>query len=144
MKIPRAIMTAVLAALLAAPAATAGDPAAAGGDRQVTVMTQNLFLGTDLQPILAAPSLIALFAAAGAGWAQVQANDFPARAETLASLVAASKPDLVGLQEATLYRTDVPPDGGATPGEAVEYDYVSLLLGALQRRGLEYQAVSTF
>ena len=43
-------------------------------------MTRNLYLGTDLTPILTAPSQPALFAAVGAAYAQVQANDFPARA----------------------------------------------------------------
>jgi endonuclease/exonuclease/phosphatase family metal-dependent hydrolase len=45
------------------------------------------------------------------------ANDFPARAEAIADEIAAAKPDLVGLQEAALYRTDVPPDGPATRAE---------------------------
>jgi hypothetical protein len=71
-------------AALAVPAASAEQPHPFAGDRQVTVMSRNLFLGTDLKPILQAPSLPALFAAVGAGWTQVQANDYPARAEALA------------------------------------------------------------
>ena len=131
-------------ALLAVPAARAEQPHPFAADRQVTVMTQNLYLGTDLNPIFGAPNLLALFAATGAGWAQVQSNDFPARAQAIADEIAASNPDLVGLQEATLYRTDVPSDGPATPAETVAYDFIQLLQDALARRGLSYERVATF
>jgi endonuclease/exonuclease/phosphatase family metal-dependent hydrolase len=131
-------------ALLAVPVARAEQPHPFAADRQVTVMTQNLYLGTDLNPIFGAPSLPALFAAVGAGWAQVQSNDFPARAQAIADEIAASNPDLVGLQEATLYRTDVPPDGPATPAETVAYDFVRLLQDALAQRGLSYERLATF
>ena len=131
-------------ALLLVPAARAEEPHPFAGDRQVTVMTQNLYLGTDLNPIFGAQSLPALLGAVGAGWAQVQANDFPARAQAIADEIAAAKPDLVGLQEAELYRTDAPPDGPATPAEHVAYDFIDLLVGALAERGLSYAPVSTF
>ena len=130
--------------LLVVPAARAEQPHPFKGDRQVTVMAQNLYLGTDLNPIFGAPSLPALFAAVGAGWTQVQANDFPARAQAIADEIAAAKPDLVGLQEAELYRTDVPPDGSATPAENVAYDFIQLLVDALAQRGLSYAPVATF
>ena len=133
----------VAAMLLVVPGARA-EPHPFAADRQVTVMTQNLYLGTDLGPIFAAPNLPALFAAVGAGWNQVQANDFPARAQALADQIAAASPDLVGLQEATLFRTDVPPDGSQTPAETVAYDFRQLLLDALAQRGLSYEAVGTF
>jgi endonuclease/exonuclease/phosphatase family metal-dependent hydrolase len=114
------------------------------GDHELTVMTRNLYLGTDLNPIFAATSQPALFAAAGAAYAQSQANDFPARAQAIADEIAAAEPDLVGLQEAMLFRTDVPPDGPASPAETVSYDYVQILVDALAQRGLDYRAVSTF
>ena len=131
-------------ALLIVPAASAEEPHPFAGDRQVTVMTQNLYLGTDLNPIFGASSLPGLFAAVGAGWMQVQSNDFPARAQVIADEIAAAKPDLVGLQEAELYRTDTPADGSATPAEHVAYDFINLLVGALAERGLSYAPVSTF
>jgi endonuclease/exonuclease/phosphatase family metal-dependent hydrolase len=142
---PRLKVLAVLAAVaaLAAPAAKANDETNQD-HRRVTVMTQNLYLGADLNPIFAAPTPFALFAAVGAAWNSVQANDFPSRAQAVADEIAAAKPDLVGLQEATLYRTDVPPDGPATPAETVAYDYVQLLVDALAERGLDYEPVSVF
>ena len=140
----KAIAVIAVAAAFAAPAAQAEQPHPFAGDRQVTVMTRNLFLGTDLNPIFQAPSLPALFGAVGAGWAQVQANDFPARAQAIAGEIASAKPDLVGLQEAMLYRPEVPPDGAATPTQTVAYDFVNLLEDALAQRGLAYEAVSVF
>jgi len=143
----KVLLTLAATALLAVPSAQAGrhhHRHGHHGKRHITVMTQNLYLGTDLNPIFAAPSLPALFAAVGAGWAQVQANDFPARAQVIADEIASAKPDLVGLQEATLYRTDVPPDGPATPAETVAYDFLNLLVNALDARGLSYEPVSMF
>src|SRR5919197_4370801 len=140
----KTLLAVAATAILAVPVARAEQPHPFAADRQVTVMTQNLYLGTDLNPIFAAPTLPALFSAVGAGWAQVQSNDFPARAQAIADEIAAARPDLVGLQEATLYRTDVPPDGSATPAETVAYDYVQLLVDALAERGLSYEPVSVF
>ncbi len=144
---PKVLLALAATALLAVPAAQAGGRHHhhhGHHGKRITVMTQNLYLGTDLNPIFAAPSLPALFAAVGAGWTQVQANDFPARAQAIADEIAAAKPDLVGLQEATLYRTDVPPDGPATPAETVAYDFIGILVNALAERGLSYEPVSTF
>ena len=140
----KVFLATLAAAALAVPTAGAEQAHPFRSERQVTVMTQNLFLGTDLNPIFAAPDQVALFAATGAGWAQVQANDFPARAEAIADQIAASRPDLIGLQEAMLFRTDFPPDGAATPAETVAYDYVGLLVDALAERGLLYEPVSLF
>jgi endonuclease/exonuclease/phosphatase family metal-dependent hydrolase len=109
----------------------------AGG---VTVMTRNLYLGTDLNPLLAAPPPLVAFVAAET-FARIQATDFPARAEVLADEIAATNPDLVGLQEATLYRVQTPGDaalGGLTPATTVFQDFLAILLDALRARGLDY------
>src|SRR5439155_360754 len=93
----KALATLAAIAMLAVPTARAEQPHPFAGHRQVTVMSQNLYLGTDLNPIFAAANPFALFAAVGAAWGQVQANDFPARAQVIANEIAAAKPDLVGL-----------------------------------------------
>src|SRR5262245_6469174 len=139
MSLLKALAAAAAAAALAAPAAQATKPH--HGNHTVTVMTRNLYLGADLNPIFTAPNPLALFGAVGAAWARVQANDFPSRAQALADEIADARPDLVGLQEAMLFRTDVPPDGPATPAETVAYDFVGLLVAALAQRGLEYEPV---
>jgi endonuclease/exonuclease/phosphatase family metal-dependent hydrolase len=139
----RVFLAAVVVAALAASCALAkSNPGKS--NREIRVMTRNLFLGTDLEPIFAATTLPTLASAVGAGWAQVQANDFPARAEALAEEIAANEPDLVGLQEAMLFRTDVPPDGPASPAETVAYDFVGLLVNALADHGLRYKAVAIY
>ena len=116
--------------------------AAAGNGRQVTVMTRNLFIGTDLGPVFAAPSFPQLVGATTTAFLEVQATNFPERAQAIAGEVAATRPDVVGLQEAMLIRTDAPADGPATPAETVAWDYLEILLAALAARGLDYEPVA--
>jgi endonuclease/exonuclease/phosphatase family metal-dependent hydrolase len=105
-------------------------------------MTQNLYVGADVGPVVAATTLPQLALAVSAAYAQVQANDFPERASALARLVEQEKPDLIGLQEASLLRTDTPPDGPVTPATTVTYDYLKILLDALAQQGLRYEIVA--
>jgi endonuclease/exonuclease/phosphatase family metal-dependent hydrolase len=96
-------------------------------------MTQNLSYG--------AGTGLDLFAGAVNGdlWQHVQQTDFPSRAAAIAKEVAAAQPDLIGLQEATIWRTG-PLLGDATH---LEYDFTQILIGALAARGLTYRAVAT-
>jgi endonuclease/exonuclease/phosphatase family metal-dependent hydrolase len=135
----RLLLTAALAAFLVLALWPA---AAAGHGRQVTVMTRNLFVGTDLTPIFTAPTLPQLVGATTTAFLEVQATRFPERAEAIADEIAATRPDVVGLQEAMLIRTDAPADGPASPAETVAYDYLETLLAALAARGLDYEAVT--
>jgi endonuclease/exonuclease/phosphatase family metal-dependent hydrolase len=132
----------LLAALAAFLILALWPAAAAGHGRQVTVMTRNLFVGTDLTPIFTAPTFPQLVGATTTAFLEVQATRFPERAEAIADEIAATRPDVVGLQEAVLIRTDTPADGPATPAETLAYDYLEILLAALAARGLEYEAVS--
>ncbi|MBI4409358.1 MAG: endonuclease/exonuclease/phosphatase family protein, partial [Gemmatimonadetes bacterium] len=116
------------------------------GARGVTVLTRNLYLGADVDPIIGAQSLAQIPGLAGAAWATIQATDFPARAQALADEIAATRPHLVGLQEVTLYRVQTPSDaivGGAAPATVVAYDFLEILLDALAARGLDYEAVAS-
>lgn len=138
---PGAVAVLVTAALAALPAEA---PARSAHDRSLTVMTRNVFLGADLAPLVGTRSLDELSLTAGAIWSRIQANDFARRARALAAEIAATKPDLVGLQEVSLYRSDRPPDGPITPAETVEQDYLRMLLAALKARGQSYRAAATF
>jgi hypothetical protein len=82
--------TLALALLATAPALAEG---------KIDVMTQNQYLGADLNPIIAAGDPIAFNRAVLDALEQVADNDIPARATQLAELIAARLPDLVGLQE---------------------------------------------
>jgi hypothetical protein len=106
----------------------------------VTVMTYNVYYGTDPTPLLTAPLDQVPFVAAGV-WATVQQTNFPARAGVLAGLIASRRPHLVGLQEAAVYRLQHPGDaafGGATPATVVVYDFLTLLVDSLAARGMHY------
>jgi hypothetical protein len=98
-------------------ASTSELPPTARADRELTVMTRNLYLGADLDPVVAAASTgnpSALIQAVSATWANVVATSFPERAKVLADEIEGSEPLLVGLQEVSLYRTG-PPTASRAP-----------------------------
>src|SRR6266542_1071378 len=111
----------------------------------VTVMTRNLYVGADLAAAEAAilsGDPAAIVAAVSEVWAKVQFTDFPARAEGIAREIAAAKPDLVGLQEAELWRSQTPADFVMGNAHHVEYDFVGILLRELEAQGLHYTVVA--
>ncbi len=142
------------AVLLLASAAGCGDGDDGGGggvtpipyqdDGKLTVMTRNLYLGADLDPVVAAGLAgdpIAFATATTAAWNAVQANRFDLRAEKLADEILATLPDVIGLQEVSLWRTQTPGDfatGNAVAASTVAIDYLDVLLRALAARGLTY------
>ncbi len=132
----------VVAALAVALLGSTVGERAAG---QVTVMTQNLYIGFDIEiyaaELTAEPlNVVALTTAA---YDQVLATDFPSRAAAFALEVEATQPALIGLQEVSLFRSD-PFDGfGAPHATTVEFDFLQLTLDALAERGLHYEAVAT-
>src|SRR6476659_7986041 len=105
-------------------------------------MTRNLFLGADLSPAyraLAAPDGLAGLPAAvaaifnpGEPPGLVQRTDFVTRAVALAGGIAAAEPDVIGLQEAAVWRA----------GEELAADHLALLEAELERRGLRYRRVA--
>ena len=108
-------------------------------------MTQNLYLGAALDPVLnATPAQLPT--AVAQAFAQVQATNFAERAERLADEIAATRPDVIGLQEVALYRRQSPGDaitGGTTPATIVVLDFLQVLRDSLAARGLSYVAVAT-
>ncbi|MBI5105901.1 MAG: endonuclease/exonuclease/phosphatase family protein [Solirubrobacterales bacterium] len=132
------LCAALLAACVLAPTAQAAST------KSVKVMTRNLYLGADLTPAIQAQTLPQLAAAGSQIWATVQATDFPARAKVLAKEIAAESPELVGLQEAAIWRTgapDGPPALGGTAAPNVVYDYLQTLLDELAAAGSPYVVV---
>lgn len=99
---------------------------------RVTVMTRNLYLGSDVG--VAMDLIPNLSAAAQFMWDQVKKTDFNKRAPKLAAEVIAQKPDVVGLQEATIWfckknifskRTEV-------------FNFTKQFLAATKAQGTEY------
>ena len=140
------IFVGVLFLTLLAVSAQAQQPVPFKGNRTATVMTWNLYLGADLLPVVTAPPQ-EIPVRVAAVWATVQATNFPARAQILADEIAIKQPDLIGLQEAALWRIQSPGDffslSGNTPATTVAFDFVELLLSALTARGLHYELVAT-
>jgi Endonuclease/Exonuclease/phosphatase family len=113
------------------------------GERAITVMTQNVYNGvdTELSAVAAATSFPDMLQKVAAVYNAYFLRNFPERAAALAAEIKAARPDLIGLQEAVLVRTQSPPDGPATPATNVALDYVEILLDALAARGLRYEVV---
>ncbi len=124
--------------------ASAAAPAIAHDDG-VTVMTRNLYLGGDImRPLDAMQGLPpeqqgpAFVAANTTLRAIVDQTNFPLRSRRLALEIAATQPDLIGLQEVALWRRG-PLDG--TPATTVDYDFLTTLVGDLAAIGTGYEVV---
>jgi endonuclease/exonuclease/phosphatase family metal-dependent hydrolase len=134
-----------VAALLVALSACVALPAAASAKKQdLKVMTRNVYLGADLIPLAAAPDQNAFEQAAAQRYQTVLGNDFPARAKALAAEIKKAKPDVIGVQEATIWRrgADGVKDGPATPATQVVYDSSKELQKALKSAGSPYKEVA--
>ena len=103
--------------------------------RNLVVMTQNLYLGSSLGPALEAKTPEAFVAAVARIYATVQYTNFPQRAEAIADEIQEKEPDLIGLQEVTKWTT-----GGLNPPPG--YDFLAILQGDLEARGLDYSVAS--
>jgi len=112
-------------------------------DPSVSVMTRNVYHGVnaELNDAAAAQSPREFFVKAAAVFNGYHERNFPERAALLAAEIEETQPDVVGLQEAVMVRTDNPADGRVTPAEQVSLDYLQILLDKLQARGLNYTAV---
>lgn len=115
------------------------QPQPFAGNRQVRVMTRNLYFGTDLMPLLAVQNPAELPQVAAAVYTAALATDLPGRMKAIADEIAATQPLLVGLQEAALWRTG--PVFHPDPATVVQADFVQMLLAALAERGLPYAAL---
>jgi endonuclease/exonuclease/phosphatase family metal-dependent hydrolase len=102
------------------------------------VMTQNMDAGTDLG--FAIGGLLQNNAVAGVEltYQEVLGSKIPDRAALLAKQIANRKPELLALQEATLWRTG---DSVAT-ATTLLYDQLELLLSDLKADGVPYNVVA--
>lgn len=110
----------------------------ARGTERVTVMTQNLYVGADLDAVIAAladddptndvPALVSALATE-------DTTSFPARAGAVAAAIAKHRPDVVGLQEVSEIHVDL--TGLGLPYVFNE-DFLPILMDSLAARGLHY------
>ena len=112
----------------------------------LTAMSYNLYQGSELTPAITAPSPAALLPAASAIEAELAATDVPARAQAWANEVAEANPDVLALQEASLWRIQTPSStlaGNPTPATTVLYDFIGTLIDDLAAKGHYYTVVGT-
>jgi len=136
----------------AGPAEAAPKP---GTGTPITVMTRNIYLGGDItRPLRATSGLSGAAALVAFGNANhelrsvVDQTDFPARSKLLAREIAATEPDLIGLQEVAMWRSGplelAPPFDkvGVANATTIDYDFLAILLADLAAIGEPYVAVS--
>ncbi|HVO55915.1 MAG TPA: endonuclease/exonuclease/phosphatase family protein [Solirubrobacterales bacterium] len=133
-----------LAACLALGAAGAQAKGKKEDGTAVKVMTRNLYLGADLTPAIQSKSTAEFIEANGEIVRAVEATNFPKRAKGLAKEILEKEPDLVGLQEAALWREATPPSLGPVfekrpSATKVKYDFLKLLLAQLNKGKQRYK-----
>jgi len=100
----------------------------------LTVATYNLYLGADLAPLFSA-SGDDLAARAAMVWSTVEASRPVERMEAAARLLLRHLPDVVGVQEAALWRA-------GTIESARVHDLLTLLLESLEAHGVTYRVAA--
>jgi endonuclease/exonuclease/phosphatase family metal-dependent hydrolase len=131
----RAAVWLLLAAalLLFNPGARADNP------HLVTVMTRNIYFGADLDHIMTATDGPSFALGMSLIMAELKATNFAGRAALVADEIAAKKPDLIALQEVSLWRTGPIMQPPATE---VLADQLDLLMSELAKRKLHYSVVA--
>lgn len=111
---------------------------AGGAAASIGVMTQNMYVGADLDVVIAAlaspdpnddvPALLGAIQTLGR-------TDFPARANAIADNIARNRPDVVGLQEVSVIHVDLTAFGLPV---VIDQDFLAQLQYDLTARGLHY------
>jgi endonuclease/exonuclease/phosphatase family metal-dependent hydrolase len=114
--------------LIAVVVVAVSSMAHAKDKRELVVMTQNLYLGSSLDAAIGIdpedPDAAQKFIIAVANiYATVIFTDFPARAQAIADQIETYEPDIIGLQEVSLWTAI-----GDTEGRAGGYDFLEILL----------------
>lgn len=112
----------------------------------LNVMTYNIYVGARFEDLLLVEDPNEIPFKAAEVFAAVQATDFHERAEAIADQIERTRPHLIGLQEAALYRIQSPGDfvlGNPQPATDPVLDYLGILSDALAARGLEYDRAAT-
>jgi hypothetical protein len=139
------LLLALAAASLALGAIAAGG--ARADQRSVTVMTQNLYQGTEFRHIQALaganPTLQQALEATTVDYGTYLATRFKDRANQIAAEIAQNKPALVGLQEVATWHAGAfdPQHPFALPAPVSE-DFTQVLIAALAADRIHYAAVS--
>lgn len=115
------------------------------GTGAIKVMSRNVFVGVDVDAVLAAGSADEIPVIVAQVYPMLFTNDFHDRAAALAREIHETKPDLIGLQEISTIRIQSPGDavvGGTSPATDVVFDYLDILLKTLADRGESYEVAA--
>ena len=96
----------------------------------LTVMTYNVYVGANMEPLLGITNLLEVPAAVADVYASTIAADFPGRAAGIAASIKMNQPHIIGLQEISLIRRQSPGDRltGGEPAEEVVMDFLEILM----------------
>ena len=108
-------------------------------DRELKVMTYNMYLGSELSEIFAAETPTDVLLEVGEAYRDMLSGDVPARIAAIADQIEDGAPVLVGLQEVALWRTG--PAFDPTLSTSIRYDFLQMLLGELDARNLHYSPI---
>lgn len=111
--------------------------AANAADTTATVLTQNMDAGTDLKFALAYLNTSTPTVGIDLTYQEILQSNIPGRAAILAQEIATAQPQLVSLQEVTIWST-----GPDATHQSPMFDQLQLLLGALSALGQNYSVVT--
>lgn len=140
MRFTRRRLITLFIALATFVAVLAPTPALAGHNykvkRQLTVMSRNLYLGASLTPAITAQTPDGFLAALNGILGEFTATDYGTRSGALADEILATEPDLIGLQEVSIWTM--------TAGNTILFqaDFLDILQKQLAGRGLSYSMVA--
>lgn len=126
----RLIQIALLAIVFAHP-----GMAGAKDNRELVVMTQNVYLGSSLTPAMEAQDTYSFLFGVATIYSTVGFTNFPLRASAIADTIATKKPDIIGLQEVENWIS-------VGPGPYPSQDFLAILMQALKKRGLSYSVAA--
>jgi hypothetical protein len=151
----------LLSVVLASGAWAAGKGANKGRVDQLRVMTKNLYIGADILKVTDVPPCGPLQAVHEL-FEDIMASNPPERMEAIADEIMREQPHVIALQEVYLIKTELSnslacdqsgcefvnfmenDDGSITfntDAEDIAFNYLDLLLAALEVRGLQYRVV---
>lgn len=117
----------------------AADPASSAV-AQLGIVTRNMYVGADLDAVIAAlrsPDPADDFPALIGAIQTLVHNDFPARAAAMADEIARANPHAVGLQEVSQIDLVLP-----SQGINIHQDFLAILQAELLERGLDYDVAA--
>ncbi len=148
----RHIMIWMIVASLFMPLSSAMAKKGGSHKSQVKVMTRNLYLGADIFRVVAAalnpnpnPDGLDVPRAVTEVFSIMQMTNFEERAKAIADEILRTRPDAIGIQEASTYYLQTPSDfrdGNPVQADTVFIDFYSVLDAALKARGLYYDSYS--